>query len=62
MFVRSHIRFILLSLIALNKFALILELKLFKQLIKQYTFTQILMAYPSVILNEVLTRLFANNK
>ena len=62
MFVRSHIRFILLSLIALNKFALILELKLFKQLIKQYTFSQIIMAYPSVILNQVLIRLFANNK
>ena len=61
-FVRSHMRFILLSLIALNKFALILELKLFSQLIKQYTFIQIIMAYPSVILNEIWIRLFAKNK
>ena len=61
-FVRSHMRFILLSLITLNKFALILELKLFDQLKKQYTFSQIITAYPSVILNEIWIRLFANNK
>lgn len=62
MFVRSHMRSILLSLIALNKFALIQELKLFKQSIKQYTFAQIITAYPSVILNEIWVRVFANNK
>jgi glycosyltransferase involved in cell wall biosynthesis len=61
-FVRSHMRSTLLSLITLDKFALILQLKLFGQLIKQYTFIQIITAYPSVILNEIWIRLFANNK
>ena len=62
MFVRSHMRSILLCLITLNKFSLILEIKLLTQLIKQYTFRQIITAYPSVILNEIWIRLFAKNK
>ena len=62
MFVRSHMRSILLCLITLNKFSLILELKLLNQLTKQYTASQIITAYPSVILNEIWIRLFAKNK
>jgi glycosyltransferase involved in cell wall biosynthesis len=61
MFVRSHLRFILLSLITLNKFALMLELRLFSQLIKQYNFFLIMMTYPYVIINEIWIRLFKKN-
>ena len=50
------------TLITLNKFVLILEIKLLTQFIKQYTFRQIITAYPSVILNEIWIRLFTKNK
>jgi glycosyltransferase involved in cell wall biosynthesis len=62
MFVRSHIRFILLSVFALNKFALLLELKLFYKVLKQYTFRQIVIAYIFVILSEIWIRLFIKIK
>lgn len=62
MFVRSHLRFVILSLISLNKFALFLELKLLKELLKQYSFSQIIITYPLVILNEIWIRIFARNK
>lgn len=62
MFVRSHMRSILLSLLALNKFALFQELRLIKPLIKQYGLSQMILTYPSVISHEIWIRLFGNNK
>ena len=62
MFVRSHIRSILLSIINFNKFALILELSLFNHLRKQYSLTSIFMTYLSIILKEIWVRLFPKTK
>ena len=61
MFVRSHARSILLSVISLNKFTLLLELKLFDKLIKQYAVTHIIKSYLYMIINEIWIRLFKRN-
>ena len=55
-FVRSHIRFILLSVFALNKFALLLELKLFYKVLRHFTFRQIVISYISIIISETWIR------
>jgi glycosyltransferase involved in cell wall biosynthesis len=61
-FVRHHMRHILLSLVSLNKFALFQEVQLLKPIISQYSLSQVILAYPSAILSEILIRLFYKNK
>lgn len=62
MFVRSHMRSILLSLFPFNKFMLILEIRLFKKLTEQYNLFQIITAYSFVSLKEIIVRLLPNKK
>ncbi|MDB0021068.1 glycosyltransferase family 2 protein [Candidatus Pseudothioglobus singularis] len=52
-FIRSHIRFIALSIIRFNRVVLWQELSLFSAIIKFYGFIKVIYYYPLVFINEV---------
>jgi glycosyltransferase involved in cell wall biosynthesis len=56
-FVRSHLRSMLVAMVQLNFSVLVHDLSLIKPLVKQYSFRNVLLCYLLVTLNETVTRL-----